>query len=94
MAGLPANPAECIGDFLADSGIIEMRCSTAGNYVIVSYRKHHPVVSEKLPDQSFYPVSDNCIADFFTDRYAEPCTGKYRITRYNDEVSSHQFISA
>jgi len=94
MADLPANSAECIGKFLTDSGIIEMRCSTAGNYIIVSYRKKNPVVSEKLPDQSLYPVSNNRIADFFADRYTKPCPGKYRITRYNYEVSSHLSISA
>ncbi|MFA4936192.1 MAG: hypothetical protein WC568_10195 [Candidatus Methanoperedens sp.] len=77
MADLPANSAECIDNFLTDSGIIEMRCSTAGNYVIVSDRKHYPVVPEKLPDQSFYPVSNNSITNFFADRYTEPCPGKY-----------------
>ena len=93
MAALPANSAECIGKFLKDSGIIEMRCSTAGNYIIVSYRKHKPVISEKLPYQSLYPVSNNCIANFLADRYAESCPGKNWITRYNNEMSGHQFFS-
>jgi len=79
MADLPANSAECIGNFLTDSGIIEMACSTAGNNVIVGYRKQKSVVPEKLPDQSLDPVSNNRIANLSADRYTEPGPRKERI---------------
>jgi hypothetical protein len=69
---LLANSSKGMSKFLTDRSILEMPCTTSGNYVEIGTKEKVLVLAEEFSDQTLDPVATNGITDLFRYGNAEP----------------------